>query len=136
MFPDFVLTEKKTKQNNNRTKKHSSISKMVKEVVELDDLKAMIADAEKENKLLIVDFYATWCGPCRRIAPIITEMAEEMKDMCTFAKVDCDKAQDINESYGIAVRWDQSKAGSMNLDYVLTMECLRVGEDYGYLWDS
>jgi len=74
---------------------------MVKEVVELDDFKALIADAAKEGKLLIVDFYAQWCGPCKVIAPKIVAMAEEMKDTCTFAKVDVDEAQEIAEEYGI-----------------------------------
>jgi len=74
---------------------------MVKEVVELDDFKALIADAAKENKLLIVDFHAQWCGPCKMIAPKIVAMAEEMKDKCVFAKVDVDEAPEISEEYEI-----------------------------------
>jgi len=74
---------------------------MVKEVVELDDFKALIAEASKEGKLLIVDFHAQWCGPCKMIAPKIVAMADEMKDQCMFAKVDVDEAQEIAEEYEI-----------------------------------
>ena len=41
------------------------------------------------NKLLVVDFYADWCGPCRRLGPIIEERAEEYKDV-TFVKINVD----------------------------------------------
>jgi len=74
---------------------------MVQEVVELDDFKALIDKASKEGKLLIVDFHAQWCGPCKMIAPKIVKMAEEMDDKCIFAKVDVDEASEIAEEYEI-----------------------------------
>ena len=77
---------------------------MVQEVVELDDFKALIDKASKEGKLLIVDFHAQWCGPCKMIAPKIVKMAEEMDDKCIFAKVDVDEASEIAEEYEIQVR--------------------------------
>jgi len=74
---------------------------MVKAVVELADFNALIAQAASEGKLLIVDFHAQWCGPCKMIAPKIVKMAEELKDSCLFAKVDVDDAQEISEEYEI-----------------------------------
>jgi len=74
---------------------------MVQEIVELDDFNALIAKASSDGKLLIVDFHAQWCGPCKMIAPKIVAMAEEMKDTCVFAKVDVDDAAEIAEEYGI-----------------------------------
>jgi len=74
---------------------------MVKEVVEIDDFKALVSQAASEGKLLIVDFHAQWCGPCKMIAPKIVAMAEEMKDKCIFAKVDVDEAAEIAEEYEI-----------------------------------
>lgn len=41
----------------------------------------------------LVDFYADWCGPCRRIAPVIEELANEMKGKATIAKLDIEQAQ-------------------------------------------
>lgn len=74
---------------------------MVKEVVDPDDFKALISQAAAEGKLLVVDFHAQWCGPCKMIAPKIVKMAEELKDVCLFAKVDVDEAQEISEEYEI-----------------------------------
>eukprot|EP00386_Alphamonas_edax_P007262 GDKI01024121.1.p2 GENE.GDKI01024121.1~~GDKI01024121.1.p2 ORF type:complete len:107 (-),score=38.96 GDKI01024121.1:26-346(-) len=50
---------------------------------------------EAGNKLVVVDFFAEWCGPCKRIAPEVHKMAEEMHDI-VFVKVDVDKAQDVS----------------------------------------
>ena len=77
---------------------------MVKEVEEMTDFKALVSQASKEGKLLIVDFHAQWCGPCKMIAPKIVVMADEMKDKCIFAKVDVDEASEIAEEYEIQVR--------------------------------
>ena len=52
------------------------------------------------NKLVLVDFYATWCGPCRMISPIIDEVAKETTDL-TVVKVDVDKYPNIATKYGI-----------------------------------
>lgn len=42
-------------------------------------------------KLVVVDFYATWCGPCKMIAPKIESMSQELMDSVVFLKVDVDK---------------------------------------------
>lgn len=53
------------------------------------------------DKPAIVDFTATWCGPCRSIAPILEELAKENKDQIVIYKVDVDKCKDIAEAFGI-----------------------------------
>ena len=50
------------------------------------------------NKLLIVDFYATWCGPCKKIAPLLEQRSEKLADKnVKIIKVDVDEAKEIAE---------------------------------------
>lgn len=49
----------------------------------------------------IVDFYATWCGPCKRLAPIMEKLARKYKNQVSFYKVDVDKAEQLSAIYGI-----------------------------------
>lgn len=49
----------------------------------------------------LVDFYATWCGPCRMITPVIEELSVELKDKARIAKLDIDQAQEVTSSLEI-----------------------------------
>ena len=49
---------------------------------------------------VVVDFTATWCGPCQRIAPIFTKLAEEMPEVC-FVKVDVDENEEVAQECGV-----------------------------------
>ena len=64
------------------------------------------SDFEKEvinsNKIILVDFYATWCGPCQILSPILEKIGNSRVDF-DIAKVDVDEAQELAFKYGIEV---------------------------------
>lgn len=53
------------------------------------------------EKPVIVDFWAEWCGPCRMVGPIVTEIGEEYKEKVVVGKVDVDTNPGIASKYGI-----------------------------------
>lgn len=58
-------------------------------------------DATTAEGVAMVDFWAPWCGPCRMIAPVIEELAEDFDGKAKICKVNTDEQQDIAIKYGI-----------------------------------
>ena len=53
------------------------------------------------DKPCVIDFYATWCGPCRMVAPILKDLAKEYGDQIVIYKVDTDKEKELSMAMGI-----------------------------------
>lgn len=53
------------------------------------------------DKLVVMDFFATWCGPCKMLTPIFESLSKEMSDKVDFAKVDIDRSLEVAQEYEI-----------------------------------
>ena len=54
-----------------------------------------------EGKLMMVDFWANWCGPCRMLGPVIEQLAEQYGDKAVIGKVDVDEQGELAMRYGV-----------------------------------
>lgn len=68
---------------------------MVKKITEKDFIEV------KEQGIALIDFSATWCGPCKMLAPVLEEVSEEMKDRVAFYNVDVDDNPNLASEFGI-----------------------------------
>lgn len=71
---------------------------MVKEIT-VDSFNTEVINSDK---LTVVDFYATWCGPCRKLSPILEEVETELNDRVNFAKIDTDDNIDAAKEYQVS----------------------------------
>ena len=59
------------------------------------------AEVVKADRPVLVDFWATWCGPCMMLGPVVAEIAEERKDVVKVGKVNVDEEPELAARFGI-----------------------------------
>ena len=88
----------------------SAFSQSAPKIIHLDDnsFKEKVYDFENNkdwkfegDKPVIVDFYADWCGPCKRVAPVLEELQKEYGSDIQIYKVNTDKAPAVSAAFGI-----------------------------------
>ena len=56
----------------------------------------------REKEVAVIDFSATWCGPCKMLAPVLEEVSEELAGKVTFYNIDVDENPDLAQQYNIS----------------------------------
>ncbi|MBP7477716.1 MAG: thioredoxin [Chitinophagales bacterium] len=59
------------------------------------------SEVMKSDKLVMLDFWAEWCGPCRAVGPIVEELSQEFAGKATIAKLNVDNEGDISAQFGV-----------------------------------
>ena len=72
---------------------------MLAQITELSD--DNFFSSIRSNSLMVTDFWATWCPPCKMMAPIVDELSEKYAGKISFAKVDVDKSPVTSQQFGI-----------------------------------
>lgn len=91
---------------------------MVREVND-EELKALIAGGKK----IVCDFWASWCGPCRMLAPVMETLSEELGDKAEFVKTDIDQNPEVAIGNGVAsiptvIIFEEGKVKAQNVGFV------------------
>ena len=95
------LVNKNTKQDIQKENTLKNIKEDEKvEIIEIKDSEQFKKEVLNEEKTVFVDFYATWCMPCKAMSPVIEEIAKEYKEV-KFVKVDVDVNEEIALEYNV-----------------------------------
>ena len=60
-----------------------------------------VNEVEYKEGVVVVDFFATWCGPCKMLSPVFESLAEEMEGQADFFKVDIDESMDLAQRFTV-----------------------------------
>ena len=64
--------------------------------------KADFKNTIRKNDVVLVDFYADWCGPCKALSPVLKQVASDFKDKAVIAKVNIDRDRELAMKYNIS----------------------------------
>jgi len=70
------------------------VLKHIKSVEEYEEMK-------KEDKLMVIDFWAPWCGPCKMLGPIFEEVSKDYEEKIDFVKIDVDEVPDVATQFSV-----------------------------------
>lgn len=71
---------------------------MMTRIIETEEFKT---EVENADETIVVDFFATWCGPCKMLSPVFEELGQDMEDRAKFLKVDIDKSLELARKFEV-----------------------------------
>ena len=74
---------------------------MIKEKIKKRNYKMNFTEIINQDKPVLVDFFATWCGPCQTMAPILKQVKDELGEKVTIIKIDVDKNQALASKFQV-----------------------------------
>jgi len=100
------------------------------QVIEIKDEKHFEKEIQHSHVPILIDFYATWCGPCKRLAPLFDSTAEQMKGKVKFLKVNVQHMPHLSRKYGVSSvptvilmdqkgKWIDKKIGTIDISLLL-----------------
>jgi thioredoxin len=106
MLAGFIISACGNAAANKKKKERSKAPAVIELTTEAFNTNVYDLKSDKPvylgDKPAVIDFNATWCGPCRRIAPILDELAKEYEGKIVIYKVDVDKNREVAEAFGIS----------------------------------
>lgn len=88
------FTNKDTKQSIQENSLKNSEEEQKVEIMEIKSMEQFEQEVKKEEGIVLIDFYATWCMPCKAMSPILEEIAKEYEEV-KVVKVDVDKNEEL-----------------------------------------
>jgi thioredoxin reductase (NADPH) len=88
-------------KNEQSSTKSNTKDVVTKEAIQEIDSEKEFDEVLKKESIVLADFYATWCPPCRQIAPLVHQIAEKMVDRVIFLKINVDKNNELVQKYQI-----------------------------------
>lgn len=84
---------------------------------------AELKELLKGDKPVVCDFWATWCGPCRMLAPVFEDVSDKLDNEAVFVKIDVDENEDAAMEYGISsipnvILFKNGKPAANNLGFI------------------
>ncbi|MGB0524060.1 MAG: TlpA family protein disulfide reductase [Flammeovirgaceae bacterium] len=133
----FACQEKQTSSNDKKIWANSFIGKKAPEFVVEQWLSEI---PNTENKYVLIDFWATWCGPCRQVIPELNSYHEEFKDKLVVIGVSAESEEKIEQIKSLGINYYSAIAPQQtmydNLGITAIPHCIIINPDGIVVWEG